>query len=57
MCTMRMPITEDDIRSPGTLVTSDCELPCEGWELNPSLLQEHWVVLTPEPFLPLYTAL
>jgi hypothetical protein len=34
-----------------TLELDSCELPWKCWELNPSLLEEHPVLLTPEIFL------
>ena len=36
-----MQSVPEDVRSPGAGVTQDCELPCEGWELNLGPLEEH----------------
>lgn len=33
------------------LVTSRWEPPCGSWELNPSILEEQWELLTTEPSL------
>lgn len=41
--------SEENIRSPGTIITGDCELLCGCWELNPGPLQELQVPLTAEP--------
>lgn len=40
---------KDGIRYPGTGVTDSCELPCQCWELNLSLLSEQSVLSTLEP--------
>ena len=48
-CACLVPVdSEKDIRSPGTEVTDGCEPSCGCWELNPSPLQEHPVLLTTE---------
>ena len=39
------------VKYPGTGITESCELPCGCWELNPGLLEEQSVLLTPEPSL------
>ena len=41
----------EGVRSPGTGVTDNCELPCGYWELNPGPLEEQAVLLTAEPSL------
>lgn len=51
MCTVRVPGAlrpEEGIRSPAPGVTSDCELPSGGWELNLCPLEEEAVFLTTE---------
>jgi hypothetical protein len=46
--------SEEGVGCTGTEVTGGCELPCGCWELNPCLLEEQPVFLTPEPsFQPL----
>ena len=54
LCTMCMQYPqrpEEDIRSHGTEVKDNCQLPCGCWELNPGPLQEQPVLLTTEPSL------
>jgi hypothetical protein len=35
-----------DVGCPETGITDDCKLPCGGWELNPSPLEEQPVLLS-----------
>jgi len=45
---------EEDIGSPGTVLTESCEPPCECWGLNQAPLGEHPSILTHElPLQPL----
>ena len=41
----------EGVRSPGTVVTNSCELPCWCWELNSGPLGRQPVFLTTEPLL------
>jgi E3 ubiquitin-protein ligase NEDD4 len=41
--------SEKAIRSPGTVVTDCCELPCGCWKSNPGPVEEQPVLLTSEP--------
>lgn len=42
---------EEDVGSPGTRVTDDCEPLCRFWESNPGTLEGQPVLLTSVPFL------
>jgi hypothetical protein len=41
----------EGVRSPGTGIIDNCELPCGCWELNPGPLEEQPVLSTAEPSL------
>lgn len=41
--------SEEGIRSPGTGVPDNCELPCGCWDLNLGSLEEKPVLLAAEP--------
>lgn len=43
--------SEEGIRSPGTKVVVDCELPCGYWESSPGPPQEQYVLVTSDSFL------
>jgi hypothetical protein len=43
--------SEENIRSPVTIVTDGCDITCVCWELNIDPLQEHQVLLTAESSL------
>lgn len=48
LCAWRPRKPKDNVKSPGTRVTSDYESPCGYWKMNPGLAQEQQVLLTDE---------
>lgn len=49
-----MPLwwSEEGVKSPGTLLTDGCELPCEYWEPTLDSLQDQQVLLTEHSLQP-----